>query len=181
MKTIILVRHAKSSWENPSLDDFDRPLNKRGKRDAPFMGKKLKERNILPDAIVSSQAKRARKTAKEIAKAIGYPKKRIVFHEELYHADATDLLSLVKKLDNGIKTVMLFGHNNTFNEFAELLLAQNPVYNIPTTGVYSIGFSVDRWEKVSAGKGESNFFDYPKRYLQELARLEDSANPIKSR
>jgi phosphohistidine phosphatase len=78
MKTIILVRHAKSSWKDLSLDDFDRPLNKRGKINAPLMGEKLKERQIMPDLILSSPAKRARKTATTIAKKIGYPKKKII-------------------------------------------------------------------------------------------------------
>ena len=77
MKTIILVRHAKSSWKDPGLDDFDRPLNKRGKRNAPFMGGKLKKRDILPDLVLSSPAKRAKKTAIAVAKALGYPKKEI--------------------------------------------------------------------------------------------------------
>jgi phosphohistidine phosphatase len=79
MKTLILVRHAKSSWKNISLDDFDRPLNKRGKKDAQLMGKKLKERQVVPDLILSSPAKRARKTAKAFAKAIAFPKKKNCF------------------------------------------------------------------------------------------------------
>ena len=83
MKTIILVRHAKSSWKNPRLDDFERPLNKRGRRDAPLMGEKLKERQILPDLILASPAKRARKTADLIAKAIGYPRKNIQFVDKM--------------------------------------------------------------------------------------------------
>lgn len=164
MKNLILVRHAKSSWKDLSLDDFDRPLNKRGKRDAPFMGQKLKERQIMPDLIVSSPAKRAKKTVKTIAKAIGYPKKKIVFDRHIYHADASTLFTMTKTLDNQNSTVMCIGHNPGFNDFASMMLNINPPDNIPTLGIYSIRFKVDQWKKVQPGQGESLFFDYPKRY-----------------
>jgi phosphohistidine phosphatase len=164
MKTIILVRHAKSSWKDPTLEDFDRPLNKRGKKNAPFMGAKLKERGILPDLMVSSPAKRARKTAMTIAKAVGYPKKKIRFDGNLYHAGAQSLFKLVKRLKDKHQSVMLFGHNPGFNDFADLLLKHNTVLNIPTTGVYCINFEVDRWDAISAGSGKAAFFDFPKRY-----------------
>ena len=167
MKTIIIIRHAKSSWSDLRLDDFDRPLNKRGKRNAPFMGQKLKEKKIMPDVILSSPAKRARKTAIAIAKAIDYPKKKIVFDDNMYHSDAMYLLELVRNQDDEHETIMLFGHNPDFNDFADILLEQNPVYNIPTTGIYSIKFDVDSWGKVQKGKGEAVFFDYPKRYNEE--------------
>lgn len=167
MKTIILVRHAKSSWKDLSLDDFDRPLNKRGKTNAPFMGEKLKERQIMPDLILSSPAKRARKTATTVAKKIGYPKKKIIFDDNMYHSSEWYLLELVRNQDDKYETLMLFGHNPGFNSFADILLKKNPVYNIPTTGVYCIKFNVDSWENVREGKGESVFFDYPKRYTEE--------------
>jgi phosphohistidine phosphatase len=167
MKTIILVRHAKSSWEDPSLDDFDRPLNKRGKNNAPFMGKKLKERKIIPDIILSSPAKRARKTARTIAKKIGYPKKMIRLDDKMYHTGARYLFELVKNLDDEDETVMLFGHNPGFNDFADMLLKKNKVFNIPTTGVYCITFDVNHWQEVEAGRGKFVFFDYPKRYKND--------------
>ena len=100
MKTIILVRHAKSSWKDPGLNDFDRPLNKRGKKNAPLMGQKLKERQVMPDLVLSSPAKRARKTATAIAKAVGYPKKRIVFDDNMYHGGARYLFEMIKNLDD---------------------------------------------------------------------------------
>jgi phosphohistidine phosphatase len=167
MKTIILVRHAKSSWKDLSLDDFDRPLNKRGKKNAPFMGEKLKERQIMPDLVLSSPAKRARKTATVIAKAIGYPKKKIVFDDNMYHANAMYLFEMVRDLDDKYETIMLFGHNPDFNDLANMLLKKNLVYNIVTTGVYCIKLNVDQWQKVREGKGESVFYDYPKRYQAE--------------
>ena len=122
MKTIILVRHAKSSWKDTSLDDFDRPLNKRGKRNAPFMGEKLKNRQIVPDLILSSPAKRAKKTATIVAKTIGYPKKKIQYSDNMYHSSARYLLEMVRNQDDESETIMLFGHNPDFNDFADMLL-----------------------------------------------------------
>jgi phosphohistidine phosphatase len=168
MKTIILVRHAKSSWKDLSLDDFDRPLNQRGKKNAPFMGKKLKERQIMPDLVLSSPAKRARKTATAIAKAIGYPKKKIIFDDNMYHASSKDIIEIIRNIDDKHKTIMLFGHNPDFNDLANILLKKNPIHNIVTTGVYCIKFNVDQWQKVREGKGESVFYDYPKR-IKECA------------
>lgn len=170
MKTVILVRHAKSYWKDPRLDDFDRPLNERGRRDAPLMGEKLKERQILPDLILSSPAKRARKTADLIAEAIGYPRKEIRFVDEMYHCGASDLLALVKKLHDKDTSVMLFGHNPEFMDFAAMMLKPGSVPYIPTTGVCCIRFPVSSWKKVQKRKGETVFFDYPKRYRDESAR-----------
>jgi len=164
MKTIILVRHAKSSWKDPSLDDFDRPLNKRGKKNAPFMGKKLREQQVMPDVVLSSPAKRAKKTAIAIAKAIGYPKKQIIFDDNLYHAGVRYIFELVKNLDDAYETIMLFGHNPGINQFADMSVKRNRVDNIPTTGIYCVRFDVNQWQKLKEGKGECVFFDYPKRY-----------------
>ena len=91
MKRLYLVRHAKSSWKDPDLDDFDRPLNKRGKRDAPLMGQKLRQADVRPDLIVSSPAKRAAKTAKIMAGQIEYPVKKIIWDESLYAAGIVTL------------------------------------------------------------------------------------------
>jgi phosphohistidine phosphatase len=167
MKTIILVRHAKSSWKDPSLDDFDRPLNKRGKMNAPFMGKKLKERKIKPDLLLSSPAKRARKTAIAVAKALDYPKKKIMFVNKMYHSSARYLFDLLKNFDDENEIIMLFGHNPGFNDFADMLLKRNPIFNIPTTGVCCIRLDVNKWHKVKEGKGEIVFFDFPKRYKDD--------------
>jgi phosphohistidine phosphatase len=162
MKTIILVRHAQSSWSNPVLDDFERPLNKRGKKDALFMGQQLKEKQIVPDIVLSSSAKRARETAIAISKAIDYPKKKIILDDNMYHSDAMYLLELARNQDDENEMIMLFGHNPGFSNFADILLKQNPVYNIPTTGIYCIRFDVDKWKQVQKGNGEAVFFDYPK-------------------
>ena len=167
MKTVILVRHAKSSWKDPGLKDFDRPLNKRGKRDAPFMGRKLMEMRVRPDLVLSSPAKRATQTARMVAEAIGYPKKKILYDEAIYHAPAQALLEMVRKQDDSNRIIMLFGHNPGFNDLAVTLLKDGTGQKMPTTGVYCIRFGVDHWREVKEGTGALDFFDYPKRYATD--------------
>ena len=161
MKHLYLIRHAKSSWADPNLNDFDRPLNKRGKRDAPFMGKRLKEASVLPQIIISSPAKRARKTARAIAAEIGYSKKKIHFAEEMYTFDMSGILSTIKKLDEDIASLGLVGHNYAITECAEYLTARM-FGNIPTAGIAAIEISDTRWCDVGYSCGRLLFFDYPK-------------------
>ena len=131
------------------------------------MGEKLKERKIMPDLVLSSPAKRARKTAMAVAKTLDYPKKKIMFFDKMYHASARYLFALLKGLDDDNETVMLFGHNPSFNDLSNMLLKRNPIDNIPTTGVCCISFAVNQWQKLEEGKGEIVFFDFPKRYKDE--------------
>lgn len=162
MKTLILVRHAKSSWDNPSLSDFDRPLNDRGLRDAPRMGKRLRENSVVPDMLVSSPANRALSTCKIIAEKIQFPAERIQTEKNLYHADENEFLWIVQELPDSASTVMLFGHNPGITYFANSLTKEN-INNIPTCGVVSCHFDVEHWKQVTWGKGTMNFFDYPKK------------------
>ena len=165
-KYLYLIRHAKSSWKNPSLRDFDRPLNKRGKRDAPEMGRRLAKRDVIADLMLTSPAKRALTTCREIAREIGYPLEAIEEDEDIYHAGSSTLLKVVQDIDNTWRTVLLFGHNPGFTDFANAL---NSTYidNVPTCGVVLCKFNTDRWEDVDFGKGEQVFFDYPKRPLTD--------------
>ncbi|NIS80425.1 MAG: histidine phosphatase family protein [Anaerolineales bacterium] len=163
MKRLYLVRHSKSSWKNPGLTDFDRPLNKRGKRDAPFMGALLMERGVFPDIILSSPAKRALRSAKIIAEEIEYPLEEIVTLPELYMASAHELLDLIRYLDDVYAEVMLFGHNPGFTDLANFL-TEYDVDNIPTSGVFCVDFDVLSWGEVSEGSGKVAFFDYPKKF-----------------
>ena len=120
MKILILVRHAKSSWKNAYLLDIDRPLNKRGQRDAPVMGKRLAERDSTPDFLISSPATRALTTAEIIAQEIEYPVEDIVVDERIYGADVDDWLEIVQDLDDGWDCVMCFGHNPGITDFFNL-------------------------------------------------------------
>jgi phosphohistidine phosphatase len=162
MKTLYLVRHAKSSWDNPDLKDYERPLNDRGLRDAPRMGKRVKEREITPDLMLSSPAERAISTCRTIASVIGYSADRIKTDRRVYHADEDDLFSVLKELNENQKTVMLFGHNPGFTYFANTLLNEN-IMNIPTCGIVGCKIKINFWKEIKPGCGELLFFDFPKK------------------
>ena len=162
MKRLYLIRHAKSSWNNADLADYERPLNKRGEKDTPFMGKRLKKHDVKPDLIISSPAKRALKTAKIIAQEIGYPTKKIYTNESIYDAAPLSLLNTIRNIDDLYDQVMLFGHNS-ITELARYF-TKYQVENVPTCGIFCIGFDLDSWEAVSEGKGDFIFFDYPKKH-----------------
>ena len=164
MKSIWLIRHAKSSWKDISLRDFERPLNSRGKRDAPFMGQKLYEVGFMPDMVISSPAKRAKLTAIEICKAINFSIDDIIFEQFIYGAEVSNLLHLINNLRDKTNTVCIFGHNPTLTDFCNYLSGSN-IYNIPTCGIAEISFDTDHWSNISKELGELKRFDYPKKYL----------------
>lgn len=165
MKVLMLVRHAKSSWEDADLADFDRPLNERGKRDAPRMGKRLRERSIHPDTIITSPARRALDTCLEIAKALHFPESKIRTARELYHASEEQILHVVqqlKDLDDREEVAMIFGHNPGLTDFANRLMNET-IENVPTCGVVVCLISSARWRDVNWGDGKLSFFDFPKK------------------
>ena len=165
MKTLYVVRHAKSSWDDPDVGDFERPLNARGKRDAPRMGKRLKEKEITPDCVMSSPARRALSTAKRICKILGFEKENIKTDRKLYHASEETLLSVVHGIKNKYNTVFIFGHNPGITDFANLLIPEENaiiINNVPTCGIAAFSFDVDDWADVQWRKGKLLFFDYPK-------------------
>ena len=160
-KTIYLIRHAKSSWDHPGLDDIDRPLNNRGKKNAPEMGSRLKVQQILPDLLISSPAKRAYKTALAIAEEIGYSKEDVVIDGDLYHAGEQKLFDIIRRQNEECQSIMLFFHNPGITWFYNQL-CNYYIANIPTAGVVSIGISTP-WNEVTADSGDFIFFDYPKK------------------
>ena len=162
MKRLILVRHAKSSWKDPQLPDFDRPLNKRGQHDAPMMGKRLAGRQCLPDLMISSPARRAITTAQEIAREIGYPKTRILIESSIYEATVSVLMSVLHDIDNSHDHVMLIGHNPGLTSLS-YHLTDYPIDNIPTCGLVDIEFNVERWRDLTPAGGHLCLFDYPKK------------------
>lgn len=166
MKTLYLVRHAKSSWKNPDLSDFERPLNKRGERDAPFMGKLMKEKGLKPDLIISSPAKRALITAKAIAEKLHYPVEKIVEEDRLYDNTVRELMKVIHGVDNKVDYLMLIGHNPSFTETANLLCDYS-VDNIPTCAVFAIDFDMEGWSQLKTATGEFKFFEYPKKYKEQ--------------
>ncbi|MBI1937777.1 MAG: phosphohistidine phosphatase SixA [Ignavibacteriales bacterium] len=166
MKKLYLVRHAKSSWDNPDFSDFDRPLNKRGKHDAPFMGKLLKKENVKPDLIYSSPAVRAITTAQIFADELDYPKKKIVESISIYESGIKELEEIVQKISEEHKSVLIFGHNPALTSFANHL-GNKFIDNVPTCAVVGIEFDVKNWKQVEHGTGKTFMFDFPKKYFQK--------------
>lgn len=162
MKTLILVRHAKSSWDDSSLADHDRPLNKRGQRDAPRMGKRLAKRDAQPQLIISSPAVRALTTAKRIAAELDYDPADIQIDEEIYGAGTRELFEMIRTLDDRFDRIMVVGHNPALTDLVNLL-AGTDILNVPTCGVAVISNPVNTWQDFELGTGELQAFDYLKR------------------
>lgn len=161
MKTLLLIRHAKSDWSTPSLSDFERPLNERGKRDAPLMVKRLLDKKIKIDAFVSSPAKRAKKTASIFAKEYDNGKDEIIFYEELYAAPEEVFYDVIGKLDDRFDTVAVFSHNPGITDFANSLTDAR-IDNIPTCGIFAVKIKIKKWKDFKEGDKEFWFADYPK-------------------
>ena len=161
MKTLTLVRHAKSSWNDTSLSDRDRPLNKRGKRDAPEMGRRITAAGIRPSLIVSSPAVRAWTTAKIIADQIGYPREFLQRDSALYLASVNGILDVIVAQDAGFNNVMLVGHNPGFTDFANYLVP-GLTNNIPTAGVVCVELDTDDWSLYDKPDANLVLYDFPK-------------------
>ncbi len=160
-KTLILVRHAKSSWDNPALIDFERPLNERGKKDAPETAKRLNEKKIRIDKLVSSPAKRARQTCKYFSKEFDFGKKDILLEPKLYEAGEENFYEVIESLKNKWDSVAIFSHNPGITAFANSL-TEKRVDDMPTCSVFALRIDADKWENFRTAKKEFWFFDYPK-------------------
>jgi len=161
MKTLLLIRHAKSSWDNVILPDFERPLNERGKHDAPLMAKRIKEKKIEIDAFVSSPAKRAKKTAAIFMDEFNAKEKKLIFIPSLYEATSEKFYDAIENLKDKYDTVALFAHNPGITDFINSLEC-SPVYNMPTCGVYAVKIKIKNWKEFRKANKEFLFFDYPK-------------------
>jgi phosphohistidine phosphatase len=163
MLYLTLIRHAKSSWKDPDLSDFDRPLNKRGRHSAPLMGQMMKDKGLAVECILSSPAKRAITTARLIAAELGYPEHRIEQREELYKADSEQLLHYVQALEPRFSRVALVGHNPALTRFCNDLSGAG-IDNLPTCAVAVIEFDLDDWRAVHPGLGRLAQMEYPRLY-----------------
>lgn len=161
MKTLYLVRHAKSDWGNEALPDIDRPLNVRGYRDAHSMGERLFSQGHVPQLIVSSPAIRALSTALIFARKFGYPAERVLLDDDIYEATTEALQTVIAGLPDECASVMLFGHNPVLTMAVNSMAGQS-IPNVPTTGVTCIRFEARNWKQAAASTGELIFFDYPK-------------------
>ena len=164
MKKIYINRHAKSSWDNQQLSDFDRPLNKRGLRDAPFMAQVFADRNPGIDLIISSPANRAITTAEFFADALGIAKADIQLDERIYHASTDQLLQVINDIDDKYSNVILFGHNPGFTYIVEKI--SGDWLTMATCAIAGIGLHVDSWSAVSMNTGSLFHHDYPKNHVR---------------
>jgi len=161
LKSILLIRHAKSSWSEPSLNDFDRTLNERGKNDAPMMAKRLVKKKIKVDAFISSPAKRARKTAEIFSKEFGMKKGEIILAEDLYGASQDAFYNVISNLKNKYDQVAIFSHNPGITDFANAL-TDVQIDNMPTCSIFAIKIDSKEWNNFKTAIKEFWFFDYPK-------------------
>ena len=169
-KEFFLVRHAKSSWDDPYLDDHDRPLNERGFRNAPEMGKRIQGWGIRPDVWISSTALRAITTAEVMAEQNGFPQDQIQRSKDLYHTSATELQGFIAGLDDAIGSAILFGHNPGMTSLVANLYGL-PIDNLPTCGVVHLQFNENTWSAVSSAPPARAYFDFPKNESGEALRL----------
>jgi phosphohistidine phosphatase len=162
MKQLLVVRHAKSSWDSPLITDFDRPLNDRGQRDAPEMAARLQKRNISIDLFVSSPANRAQTTARIFMEQLKIPANRLLLAEELYLAPKAVFYEVIKKLDDRYNSVALFAHNPGITDFVNTLAATFRTDNVPTGGMVGVLINTGSWASVENAAKELLFYDYPK-------------------
>ncbi len=163
MKTVYLIRHAKSDWNSSYLTDFRRTLNNRGKKDAPLMGKKLNSLNAFPELVLSSPAERAKQTITAICKEINYPEENIYFNESIYHSSTEDLIQLLNQLDDELEIIFLVGHNPGFTYLSNYL-TDDYIDNIVTCGIVKIELEINSWNELIKGIGRKIFYIYPKMY-----------------
>ncbi|MCW3123759.1 MAG: putative phosphohistidine phosphatase, SixA [Flavipsychrobacter sp.] len=160
-RTLVMIRHAKSSWTNPLQSDFERPLNERGKKEAPEMGKKLKKAHIIPDLIIASSAKRTKQTAKRIAEEVGYDVENIKWEEKLYHCIPSVLEETIYEVSNSVKTVFIVAHNPGITEFVNQLVPEFKIDNMPTCGIVATHVETEEWNNFSIANKKVFLFEQP--------------------
>ena len=151
MKTLYLLRHAKSSWDDPNLKDFDRPLNQRGLKAAPKMGAWMRKQKVRPDVVMSSPALRAKQTTTMVAEAAGLAGVP-TFNEAIYEASAQKLFHLVASFENRVESAMMVGHNPGFEELLAALTGENT--RMPTAALACIELDIAKWSDLTAGEGQ---------------------------
>ena len=162
MKSLYIIRHAKSSWGDFTTPDFDRPLNERGKNDAPEMAKRLIKKNITIDLFISSPAKRAQKTCKAFCKEYNYAESNILLIGELYHASVEAFYITISGIASKYDSAAVFSHNPGITEFVNSLGTGVKTDNIPTCGIYGVSFIASHWNEFKKADKRFLLFDYPK-------------------
>ena len=161
MKIVLLIRHAKSSWEDITIDDFERPLNDRGKRDAPEMARRLLKRKQEIDAFISSPAKRAKKTALLFAEEFKFDKDKVKFQDYLYHPSRENLLRAIESAPDKADNIAIFSHNPGITAFVNEL-TETKVDDMPTCAIFAVSADIKRWKDFQNAARKFLYFDYPK-------------------
>lgn len=171
MKTIVLIRHSKSDKKSKKLRDIERPLNKRGLKEAPMMGQVLKNFQLTPELIISSPAIRALKTAELIAKEFDITTDSIITDPNLYLESKSTLLSVIKHIDDKYNTVFLVSHNPGLTDLVNYLSIET-IKNVPTSGALAIEVDTETWSELDMGNGKLLFYEYPKKHREQAAKSE---------
>ncbi len=166
MKRLILIRHAKSSRDNPEQDDFERPLNSRGLNDAPMMAERFLAKGILPDLIISSPALRSKATAEFFAEVLGIEKKKIHTDKHFYERGAKYISKTIREMNNSVTSLMIFAHNPDVTSLASYYTGEY-FSSVPTCGMVCIEFDIDDWKKVEDENGAVVFYEFPKQILED--------------
>jgi phosphohistidine phosphatase len=174
MKTLFILRHAKSSWDNPDLADFDRPLNNRGLNAARFIGELIYRRNLQPQIIVSSPAKRAKQTAVLVKEVAEIPRP-IQYDERIYEASPLSLFNLIREFDDKWKSVLLVGHNPGIENL--LRMTTGETHSMPTAALSKINLIIESWSELEANSNELEFLIRPKEEMKKLG-TNNSESPI---
>jgi phosphohistidine phosphatase len=164
MQHLILLRHAKSSWDDAGLADHDRPLAGRGLDDAPEMGRRLARRGIAPDLVLTSSARRARMTAELVVAELGQPDCRIEIESAIYLASPGELLAVIAGVDAARRALLVVGHNPGMTQLANMLVPELGLANLPTAGIVAVHCDTDRWAGIDAAGFSLDFCDFPKGF-----------------
>jgi phosphohistidine phosphatase len=164
VKTLLIIRHAKSD-QSFFGNDFERPLNERGKKDAPEIAKRLLDKKITIDAFIASPAKRAKKTTELFCETYNTNKEEIHFISALYHAPAEIFDQVIQQIDDGFNTVAIFAHNPGITYFVNSLTTTVKIDNMPTCAVFAVQAPITKWKEFAKAKKEFLFFDYPKNNI----------------
>jgi phosphohistidine phosphatase len=169
MKRLTLVRHAKSDWKDSSLKDFDRPLSRRGLKEAPGMAQRLADERVHVDLMITSPAVRALETARFFAKALGYPSRQIKTEDRLYLARPAEILEVIRSVGTRVQHLMIFGHNPGLSEFAQHLTNDSKLGELPTCAVYSMEFEIAKWSEARFGGAINASLSQPRNFLDLLS------------
>jgi len=161
MKTLYIVRHAKSSWDHPGLSDDERPLIKKGIKRTNKIAAFLQDKDIKVDRFISSYAVRAHETAKIIAGTLAYPENKISISRQLYHGSTDHIYDELHALPDDIESVMIFGHNPTFTSLANHFLSEKTDW-LPTSAVVAISFNTDKWTEITLAEQKTKFVIFPR-------------------